>query len=62
VFRLITRLAMAKELDFGDGVVYITDMDSMLDIMEANIRLNTTVSRIEACELNWSYLILFSIS
>lgn len=47
------RLAMAKELEIGDGVIYITDMESMVDIMTANVNLNTTISRIEACELDW---------
>lgn len=44
---------MAKELDLGDGIVYITDMQNMVGIMSQNISLNRTVSRVEACELDW---------
>src|SRR5271154_3001854 len=44
---------MAKEIDLGNGVVYITDQDNMVRIMSANIQLNQPISRIEACELDW---------
>ena len=50
---LIIRLAMAKEIDLDDGIIYITDQQNMVDIMNANIDLNKTISRIEACELDW---------
>jgi hypothetical protein len=44
---------MAKELDLGDGVIYITDQENMVSIMSANIGLNQAKSRIVACELDW---------
>lgn len=47
---------MAKELDFGEGTVYITDQENMVKIMTANIELNKPISRIEACELDWNVL------
>ena len=46
-------LAMAKELDIGDGMIYITDQHNMIDIMNANINLNVFNSEITACELDW---------
>jgi len=50
---------MAKELDLGDGVVYITDQQSMVDIMSANINLNHLISNIVAAELDWFLLTYF---
>src|SRR5271155_3788320 len=50
---------MAKELDLGDGVVYITDQQNMVDIMSANISLNSAISNIVAAELDWFLLICF---
>jgi Lysine methyltransferase len=47
------RLAMAKEIEMGDGTIYITDQANMIDIMTANIELNSLISRIIACELDW---------
>jgi len=47
---------MAKELDMGDGVMYITDMEAMVNIMTANISLNQSISRIEARELDWYFV------
>jgi len=44
---------MAKELDVGDGMIYITDQQNMIDIMTANIDLNNLRSRITPCELDW---------
>ena len=44
---------MAKEIDLDNGIIYITDQQNMVDIMNANIDLNKTISRIEACELDW---------
>ena len=44
---------MAKELDLGDGTIYLTDQKNMVNIMSANIDLNHSTSRIEACELDW---------
>ena len=44
---------MAKELDLGNGIVYITDQKNMIDIMSANIALNETISQIDAYELDW---------
>ena len=46
-------LAMAKEIAIDDGTIYITDQATMVDIMNANINLNHTISRIIACELDW---------
>lgn len=51
-----SRLAMAKELDLSDGIVYITDMEAMVNIMAANIGLNQSISRIEARELDWYFI------
>ena len=51
------RLALAKEVDLGDGVVYITDQLNMVNIMSKNIALNSTISRVEACELDWYTLL-----
>lgn len=52
---------MAKEIDLDDGIIYITDQQNMVDIMTANINLNSTIiSHIEACELDW-YLPLLPI-
>lgn len=53
---LIYSLAMAKEIDLDDGIIYITDQENMVDIMTANINLNHTISRIKACELDWHVL------
>jgi hypothetical protein len=53
--QLMVRLAMAKELDLDDGIIYITDQENMVDIMTANIDLNRTISNIQACELDWYY-------
>jgi len=50
-----SRLAMAKELDLSDGIVYITDMEAMVDIMAANVGLNQGISLIEARELDWYF-------
>ena len=50
---------MAKELLLGDGVVYITDQQNMVDIMFANINLNRPISNIIAAELDWLLLIGF---
>jgi Lysine methyltransferase len=50
-----SRLAMAKELDLSDGIVYITDMEAMVNIMAANVGLNQGISRIEARELDWYF-------
>jgi len=50
---------MAKELELGDGVVYITDQQNMVDIMSANISLNIAISSIVAAELDWLLLICF---
>jgi len=50
---------MAKEIDLGDGVVYITDQENMVNIMSANIDLNRTISKIEACELDWYVFVHF---
>jgi Lysine methyltransferase len=44
---------MAKEIDMGDGTIFITDQANMVDIMAANIELNSRISRITACELDW---------
>ena len=44
---------MAKEIDLSNGIVYVTNQENMVGIMSANIELNRTVSRIEACELDW---------
>lgn len=44
---------MAKEIEMGDGTIYITDQANMVDIMKANIELNTLISSIVACELDW---------
>jgi len=55
----MVRLAMAKELDFGDGMVYITDQQNMVDIMSANIDFNRPISGIQAAELDW-YMSLIS--
>lgn len=54
-------LAMVKELDLGDGILYITDQKNMVDIMSANIVLNENISQIEASELDW-YIFLYSYS
>ena len=51
---------MAKELELGDGVIYITDQENMVGIMSANIGLNQTKSRIVACELDWQALPCFT--
>jgi hypothetical protein len=50
---------MAKELELGGGVVYITDQQNMVDIMSANINLNSAISSIVAAELDWLLLICF---
>jgi protein N-lysine methyltransferase METTL21A len=60
-FWLMYSLAMAKELDLGDGILYITDQKNMVDIMSANIVLNENISQIEASELDW-YIFLSSYS
>jgi hypothetical protein len=44
---------MAKEVDVGDGTIYITDQKNMVDIMNLNIDLNDKISRIIATELDW---------
>src|SRR5271155_747749 len=44
---------MAKEIEMGEGTIYITDQANMVDIMNANIELNSLISRIIACELDW---------
>jgi hypothetical protein len=46
-------LGVAKEVDVGDGMIFITDQKNMVDIMNANIDLNRTISRIVASELDW---------
>ena len=46
-------LGVAKEVDLGDGTIYITDQKNMVDIMNANIDLNRRISRIVASELDW---------
>ena len=52
---------MAKELDLEDGIIYITDQRNMVQIMQRNISLNKTISRIEASELDWSHPLPFTI-
>jgi hypothetical protein len=45
---------MAKEIDMDYGIIYITDQQNMVDIMNANINLNRPIiSHIEARELDW---------
>jgi len=45
---------MAKEIDLSDGIIYITDQQNMVNIMNANINLNSPIiSHIQACELDW---------
>ena len=55
-------LAMAKEIDLGNGIVYITDQKNMVDIMSANIILNKTISQIDACELDWYTFLNFHLT
>jgi len=46
-------LAIAKEVDLGEGTLYITDQKNMVDIMAANINLNSVGTKVVACELDW---------